>query len=568
MCGQVRTTAEAVAIVLAGVGALCTVLAPRVIHARQELEGKGLVGPPAVGSSSSCDALYPGDRWSGTSGLSDYRKSGRRRPLSYRHEAGVAPVSASIPRGGGVAVSTGSGAGDGDDVIVAGGVPVTSYGTGNNASSSSVSGGNSRAVGIFGKAFSGHGASGGIHPDVRHDVEGSPPTVTTGKNAAASSHSSHGAGEGRPVSPLAEATKASEGGGARGSFATTGGSGGGGGLVVPDQSGFWTPPDRIRRTRSGIDFGGRSVDGMALAAAAAGAAQKQMREEEEEGEGEGAKGDEHKRYKRAPSDGHHGDRAPRDPREKEAGARSAEGGTGKGKGKGKSKGRKFKDDVTGSSKGGDSGEYRSGELASNASLPPAASSERRYGAQSSSVSAPGGAGGSKHPASGASGSSRASKGSSRGRTSTRPAKSSRSARASSAGSSWGGDSVRSTKESWMHDSLMLGLNGSGWSGGGALGSDRGFGAGGTSHRRSGGGGTRRSGRWSGSSSVKRAGSRDAERSLSMGSSSAGGRRSTAAGSLVMHADTGTKLHCPHCDKEVRALTEREVSCVLVNPARG
>lgn len=445
---KVRTTAEAVAIVLAGVGALCTILAPKILRAKQELEGKALVGPSAVVSSSSCDGFGgAGDTTSGVSVLSGHRKSGgRRRPLSSSSLTG------------------------------------------------SRNGGSLDPVGVFGKTLAGdppddlcpdandtgrqpryHGGSGDIY-DSRQQRD---------KTSAIS----------RPGSMAGIAAPCG------GNFATTGGSREERrrGLVVPDPSGFCTPPKRIRRARSSVECSTRSADGMALAAAAAGAAQKH--------------------------------------REMGQSGRLVRGGSGRG--------------VLGS----DRGERAASSTASLSGL----SGERRGS----------GHGSARPPTSGgASESSRASRGSiassgrGRSRTATRSSKTSRSTRGGSSGGSGCGDSTRSSRDSWVLDPLMLAINGYGWGGaggtatvkqvGGSGGGGGGWserGNGGQAQRKSGGGGgVRRSGRWSGSGGAKRGASK--ERSSSLGSSSARGRRSSAAGSLVMHVDTGTRLHCPHCDKEV------------------
>lgn len=50
---QVQTTAEAIAIVLAGVGTLCAVLGPKLLTAKEELGNKALIGPISRGASSS-----------------------------------------------------------------------------------------------------------------------------------------------------------------------------------------------------------------------------------------------------------------------------------------------------------------------------------------------------------------------------------------------------------------------------------------------------------------------------------------------------------------------------------
>ncbi|CAM9763296.1 unnamed protein product, partial [Laminaria digitata] len=73
-----RTTAEAMAIVFAGIGSLWSILAPKIIRAKHELEGKALVGPSAIPSrgSSSGDGIG-GSRGVGLgSSSSDYLNAG------------------------------------------------------------------------------------------------------------------------------------------------------------------------------------------------------------------------------------------------------------------------------------------------------------------------------------------------------------------------------------------------------------------------------------------------------------------------------------------------------------
>ncbi|CAN0284047.1 unnamed protein product, partial [Ectocarpus sp. 13 AM-2016] len=50
---QVRRTTEGVAILLAGVGVLFPVLGTRLLRAKQELEGKSLVGPSAAAAAAA-----------------------------------------------------------------------------------------------------------------------------------------------------------------------------------------------------------------------------------------------------------------------------------------------------------------------------------------------------------------------------------------------------------------------------------------------------------------------------------------------------------------------------------
>lgn len=73
--------------------------------------------------------------------------------------------------------------------------------------------------------------------------------------------------------------------------------------------------------------------------------------------------------------------------------------------------------------------------------------------------------------------------------------------------------------------------------------------------------------------LKRRGSEDSKsgrgRDLDRASSGSGasqhagrGRRTSAAGSLVMFADSGTRLFCPHCEKEVRVISRRASTTCL------
>ena len=379
-----RTTAEAIAIVFAGVGALWSILAPKILRAKHELEGKALVGPSAVPSrsgsgeggtggrgvglgSSSSDFLHPGRAGDTTSGVS--LTSG---PRNSGGERGARQVSHKVSLF--------------DEIS-----------------------------GVIGKSLA------VISPDVRPDLEGSPPSthaqqvdMAAATSASASStrrqqqHQQRLQVQGRSSSAFtlpggSLSAKSAPGGG---NFATTGGSGGGGRdktLIVPDPSGFWTPPRRIRRSRSTTECRTRSVDTMAQSAAAAGAS-----------------------------------------------ASAAEGQRYHTTGSGEKRAAKGREN------GGGGGERRS----ASASVP-GRSGEKRQG---SGGSAGAGAGGAKPPLSGASGSSRASRASSRGRSNSRPrsSKASRNVKAVSSAGSGGGDSNRSSRDSWALDPIILAINGHGW----------------------------------------------------------------------------------------------------------
>lgn len=461
---KVRTTTEAVAIVLVGVGALFTIMAPKLLRARNELEGKALVGPSAVASSSSCENLcggnhqgVPGDTTSGASVLSCRHSSDdqRQRPISQ---------SGSV------------------------------------------------VDGVFGTAAE------VCTSDIFPDTDGSPPPVLGAMTSKGSGGGGGIAALSRPHTVDGRSAVGSSAAARYGGYgdrpATTGRDRGLVGSIVPDPSGFWTPPKRtrVRRSRSSVEGSTRTADGMAMAAAAAGGNGQRLNQSGRGGKGKGGEG----------------------------------GGRGRGGG------------------GGGGSSSRGERSASTASLS-GLSGERRGSGSGHNRSYSGYT--AKPPLSEASGSSRASRASSRGRTSSRSNKAS--TRHGSSGGSGGGasaiESVRSNRDSWVLDPLMLAINGYGWSGslaaanikqGAVVQGSRKSGGGAASDRRSGGGGggRRPSGRWSGSGSVKRGTSR--ERLSSVGSSSARGRRSeNAAGSLVMYADTGTRLHCPHCDKEVRKKEE-------------
>ncbi|CAM9402503.1 unnamed protein product, partial [Scytosiphon promiscuus] len=195
----------------------------------------------------------------------------------------------------------------------------------------------------------------------------------------------------------------------------------------------------------------------------------------------------------------------------------------------------------------------------------------------------------KAATSGASESSRASRASSRGRSgrshshSHHPHRSnSKSSRksskkyqaASTSGGSVGGDSnsARSSRDrdSGAFDPVIMAINGYGWGAGGLKHTSSAGALGGSGHaqkRKSsgstgGGGGPRGSGLWA---SGPRRRSRD--RAFSMGSSSTagGGRRTSAANSLVMIPGAGTRLHCPHCEIEVAGCGFKGCSGSMVRP---
>lgn len=475
---KVRTTMEAVAINLAGVGTLCAIIAPKILLAKQELEGKSLVGPSAVVANnsnidSSCngEVLFAGDALGSSRGLDPMH-----RTLSRHSSSG----------GGGGSVS--------------------------------ISSGHTVTVGIFRKE--GAAATAAVEAassDVLPDLEGSPPSVdpcTDPKRSAddgksgAQSTAGAGGGDGGSYMPPAG-----------GNFASSGG-GGSKGLIVPDPAGFWTPPRHIRRAQSSAEVITRTKDGMVLAAAASAA-------------------------------------------------------------------------MTTAVGGGDTfGEKnrqlnQSGRGVRNSSSTASLSAERSSG---HAISLP-----AKLPPSGASGSSRASRvsrfsrassigGGGYGSKSNRTSHSRSHSTSNSAGRISSGDyssSLLSSTDGWNVDPLMVAMNGYGWGGGG--GGNGGVGGGSSTLRQSVGGGSslsrrksgtvavggagsgggRRSGIWSsgGVGSLRRGSSR--EREASVGSSASAGRRSNVAGCLVMHADTGTRLHCPHCGKEVRELqliTEGIVFC--------
>lgn len=459
---------EAVAINLAGVGTLCAIIAPKILRAKQELEGKSLVGPSAVVANnsnidSSCngEVLFAGDALG-----SSRRLDSMPRALS-RHSSG----------GGGDGISNNSG--------------------------------HTVTVGVFRKqvaaASAAAAAAAAASSDVCPDLEGSPPSVDPcvdpkcsaddGKRDARQCESTVGAVNGGSYMPVTG-----------GNFSSSGG-GGSKGLIVPDPAGFWTPPRHIRRAQSSAEVITRTKDGMALAAAASAA-------------------------------------------------------------------------MTAAAGGGDTfGEKnrqlsQSGRGGRNSSSTASLSAERNSG---HAISLP-----AKLPPSGASGSSRASRfsrassigGGGYGNRSNKTSHSRSHSTSNSAGRISSGDyssSLLSSTDGWNVDPLMLAVNGFGWGGGG--GGNGGVGGGSSNLRQSIGGGSsssrrksgiaaaggaasgggRRSGIWSsgGVGSLRRGSSR--EREVSVGSSASAGRRSNVAGCLVMHADTGTRLHCPHCDKEVREL---------------
>lgn len=465
---KVRTTMEAVAINLAGVGTLCAIIAPKILRAKQELEGKSLVGPSAVVANnsnieSSCNGefLFAGDALGGSRGLDPMS-----RTLS-RHSSG--------------------GGGDGDGIS-------------NNS-------GHTVTVGIFRKQVAAASAA-AASSDVCPDLEGSPPSV------GPCIHPKHSVDGGKRDERQRESKVGAVNGGSHmlpvGGNLSSNGGGGSNGLIVPDPAGFWTPPRHIRRAQSSAEVITRTKDGMALAAAAS------------------------------------------------AAMTAAAGG--------------------GDTFGGKNRQLsQSGRGGRNSSSTASLSAERNSG---HAISLP-----AKLPPSGASGSSRASRvsrfsrassigGGGYGSRSNRTSHSRSHSTSNSAGRISSGDyssSLLSSTDGWNVDPLMLAVNGYGWGGGG--GGNGGVGGGSSNSRQSVGGGSsssrrksgiaasggagsgggRRSGIWSsgGVGSLRRGSSR--EREVSVGISASAGRRSNVAGCLVMHADTGTRLHCPHCDKEVREL---------------
>lgn len=548
---KVRTTAEAVAIVLAGVGTLWTILAPKLLCAKHELESKALVGPSAVANSSSCECEVfitatitateagppceeveagDGGEDGGTSSVENFPKKlerlepHRRRKLKrqqqWEEQRAVAKNTV-----GGI-----------DDVMVTGsshGHNIPSAAAVEVLRGSSISDLGSSPVSLSGTTDSNYTA--GYRRRGRRGQRGGqqqpkPPPVLWSDRQTVSS----GGGGAMSVK------SAPSGGGFynNSDFAPFGGGGGDVNLATngrllgkapSDPSVFLTPPRSSCRSRSISSGGGRSsrsVDGMALAAAAAGAAAAAKEKRFLAGGGS------------------------------QCGQGESAGGGGSGK-------------DGGGGAGGNSGEPRGERTSSTSSLSGFAGDRRSNSYTGSLVGVGGGGGGSgsvgsKPPLSGASGSSRTS---SRGRTSTRSTKNTRSVKSS------GG-----SEDAWSVEPLMAAINGYGWNGpvgsnlagnggGGGVGnSNSNAGNSSATKRKSSGSAGRKSlERLSGSLrkglSRERGTSKERgmfrERSLSGGSLSALGRRSSAAGSLVMHGDTGTLLHCPHCDKEVRQEGGRE-----------
>ena len=433
--------------ILVGIGTLCVILAPKILRAKQELEGKALVGPSAVVNTNTGDALYAGDTTNNTNGEGGGSGSG-----SSSQE--IDPLRRMLSRQG----SGGS-------------------------SSLAVS------VAIFGKPMT-------TASDVFPDVEGSP------TSAAGNNDGDDGRGADRRIEP----TPTSNGGFfAAGKINPPGGRDVSttGGVVTPDPVGFWTPPRPVRRARSSAEVILRSAGGEALATDKLALTTAAVTVEGD-GEGDGERGSTSNSNRLLS----HGGRGGRD-------------------------------------------------TSSTASL----SLERRSGG-GHAISLP-----MKLPPSGASGSSRASRVSRASHASSRRAetltRSSRTPHSDDYSSS-----LRSGADNSNADPLTMAVKGydrsgrnsgssslrqsGGWlptngvASSGAKNSGGG-GGGGVSRRKSGPtGGRNRSGVWSSGGGLKRG--RSIERPTSV--SSAGIKRSNAVGCLVMHADTGTRLHCPHCDKEV------------------
>ncbi|CAM9343167.1 unnamed protein product [Pylaiella littoralis] len=557
---QVRTTVEASAIVLAGVGSLFSILGPKVLRAKKELEGKALVGPSPVIAGSGSD----GSGGSGGGGSGDAQFFGGSVEDAVDEEM----------KGGGEdrpRTLTPSGLSAGDDGSSSGG------GTGNagsGISSSNVlshgderrrrrrqpseplpvsSGGGSgvpKPVDMM-LAPVGSNRNATLDEMVYGDMTRSIPSPLSPKEAAAFATATaaaalEDAGDStnkrhpdrpKPKAPAAASVICSRphhnnhggrsggggGGGTNGGhgkFATTGGTGGKG-LVVPDPSGFLTPPRRrVGRTRSSVEISAisvRSADGMALAARAAGR-QGRYRGSGSLVEAAAAAGD--------------------DRRGGRGGVRNSTGSQ-----------RNHTRDIGGVGAGG--------WVERISSAAPLSALGIGEGRQQRGRTGSGGAR-ARPTRSVASGSSRASRASSSGGdninkrsrsqnpTNKRSSSSNNKRGTSSCGSVGGEDSISvlSSRDSGAFDPITMGMNGHGFG--------PGDGGGGSAWKTSFGAGAQRgSAGWS--SMIRRRGaSRDRASSLGRSSNSSGGRgkRSSAAGSLVMHMGTGTALHCPHCDKEV------------------
>ncbi|CBJ28378.1 expressed unknown protein [Ectocarpus siliculosus] len=146
------------------------------------------------------------------------------------------------------------------------------------------------------------------------------------------------------------------------------------------------------------------------------------------------------------------------------------------------------------------------------------------------------------------------------------------------------NSARSSRDSWAFDPIIMAINGYGWGVGHGHGGSKqitsgaggggGAGLGGSGRKQrntsfsgscgggggGGGGGQRGSGRWT--SGVRRRG-KSKERAASVAGSAGGETRSSGVKSLVMFAEYGTRLHCPHCSKEVAGCGFRGCSGSLI-----
>ncbi|CAM9402647.1 unnamed protein product, partial [Scytosiphon promiscuus] len=181
---QVRTTTEAVAIVLAGVGALVSILGTKISRAKQELEGKAVVGPSAVVAdpNGGIDALFGGGG-AGGGGAGGYNSSsergeGDRHPRPRTTTLSELNSGGRIGGGGGVS----GGGGGGIDHSQKGGGGRRRRPLGRNTPGGGSVGGIPLPVSLMGSNKSTHT----ISPDVDYDDGSRPiPSPLPPKEAAA-----------------------------------------------------------------------------------------------------------------------------------------------------------------------------------------------------------------------------------------------------------------------------------------------------------------------------------------------------------------------------------------------
>ncbi|CAM9560412.1 unnamed protein product, partial [Ectocarpus fasciculatus] len=292
---QVRRTTEGVAILLAGVGVLFPVLGTRVLRAKQELEGKALVGPSAAAAAAAAgsgtgilvgDALYgvgerimDGDEYpeprtttpSGVSSVGGAAADGvgtggggsgrRRRPVS-REVVGGARGSGTANYAQGLVLDADY---DGRPQSIPSPLPPKEAAAFATATAAAAEAAAAAAAALEEGNDSGGSCAAGKQCRTRRRVQDQPRPKAPPAASVICARPNPAAGGGGAVGAV--------GGG---SFATTGGAtaaaakaaGEGRSSLGEDQSAFWTPPRKDRRARSSVEMITRSADAMRGAAQA------------------------------------------------------------------------------------------------------------------------------------------------------------------------------------------------------------------------------------------------------------------------------------------------------------